>query len=92
MSTTEKSGTPLVTLAGLTVAAVGVSHFAKPALWESLTAQAFPRDTRKHVYTNGGIETALGLGLALPKTRKLAIIAGIGYVTYLGGAVARSAR
>lgn len=88
----EKTTSPLLTVAGLTLAGAGISHFVKPALWESLTVQAFPRDTRKHTYTNGGIETALGLGLAVPKTRRLAAIAGIGYVTYLGAALARNGR
>jgi hypothetical protein len=30
-------------------------------LWEPITKSAFPRNTRQHVYTNGGIETVLGL-------------------------------
>ena len=60
-------------LAGLGVAGYGLAHFARPQMFDSFTRQAFPRNTRQHIYINGGIETALGLGLAVPKTRKLAL-------------------
>ena len=52
-------------LAGLAVAGVGLAHFVSPQLFDSITRQAFPRDTRQHIYINGGIETAIGLGLAV---------------------------
>ena len=44
----------------------------------------------RHIYINGGIETALGLALAAPKTRRLAAVGAIGYVAYLAGNVARN--
>ena len=50
--------------AGLVIAGVGLSHFTSPQLFEGLTKSAFPRDTRQHIYINGGVETALGLGLS----------------------------
>lgn len=78
------------TLAGLGVAGVGLAHFARPELFESVTAQAFPRNTREFIYVNGGIETALGLGLAARKTRKLAILGTLGYLAYVAGNVARN--
>ncbi|AKS30733.1 hypothetical protein [Mycolicibacterium goodii] len=85
----EKNST-LAKLAGLGLAGVGVAHFAKPQLFESVTKPAFPRDTRKHVYTNGGIETALGLALSARKTRRLATVGTIGYLTYLAGNAVRN--
>ncbi len=80
----------MATFAGLALAGTGVAHFTSPQLFDDLTKQAFPRDTRKHVYIDGGIETALGLGLASRKTRSLAIVGLIGYGAYLAGNVARN--
>ena len=77
-------------LAGLAVAGVGVAHFVKPELFDDVTAQAFPRDTRKHLYIDGGMETAIGLGLAAQKTRKLAVVGLLGYGAYLAGNVVRN--
>jgi uncharacterized membrane protein len=77
-------------IAGLALAGTGLAHFARPQLFESITVAAFPRNTRQNIYLNGGIETALGLGLASPKTRKLAAVGAIGYVAYLAGNVARN--
>jgi uncharacterized membrane protein len=77
-------------LAGLAIAGAGVSHFTSPRLFEGITKSAFPRDTRKHVYTNGGIETALGLGFSARKTRPLAIVGLIGYGAYLAGNAVRN--
>lgn len=76
--------------AGLALAGVGVAHFTNPQLFDGMTKQAFPRDTRKHVCTDGGIETAIGLGFASRKTRPLAIIGLIGYGAYLAGNVVRN--
>ena len=78
------------TIAGLALAGTGLAHFARPELFESITAPAFPRNTRQSIYINGGIETALGLGLAAPKTRKLAVVGVLGYGAYLAGNVARN--
>ncbi len=77
-------------IAGLALAGTGLAHFARPQLFESITKSAFPRNTRQNIYINGGIETALGLGLAAPKTRPLAIVGAVGYVAYLAGNVARN--
>jgi uncharacterized membrane protein len=70
---------------GLALAGAGVSHFASPQLFEGITKSAFPRDTRRHILVNGGIETALGLGLAVRQTRPLAVVGLIGYGAYLAG-------
>lgn len=86
----EKKNSTLAKLAGLGLAGVGVAHFAKPQLFESITKPAFPRDTRKHIYTNGGIETALGLALSAPKTRRIGAVGAVGYLTYLAGNAVRN--
>lgn len=85
-----KENSRAIQLAGLALAGTGVAHFVRPELFESITQQAFPRNTLQNIYVNGGIETALGLGLAAPKTRRVAIVGVIGYVAYLAGNVARN--
>lgn len=78
------------TLIGLVLAAAGLSHFVKPELYAPITAPAFPNDTAKHIRINGSIETTLGLGLAVRKTRKLALLGVFGYIAYLGANAARN--
>lgn len=85
-----KDNSRIATLAGLGIAGVGIAHFVNPQLFDSITRQAFPRNTRQHIYIDGGIETAVGLGLAAPKTRKLAVLGLLGYGAYLAGNVARN--
>ena len=77
-------------VAGLVLAGAGLAHFVAPQLFEGLTKPAFPNDTRQHVYIDGGIETAVGLGLAARPTRKLAVIGLVGYLVYLAGNVIRN--
>jgi uncharacterized membrane protein len=77
---------------GLALAGVGVSHFTSPRLWEPISKPAFPHNTRRQIYTNGAIETALGLGFGTRQTRSLAIVGLIGYIAYLGGNAIRSAQ
>lgn len=81
---------PLARFAGLGMAGVGLAHFTSPQLFESITEPAFPRGTRQHIYTNGGIETALGLGLSARRTRPVAIVGLIGYLAYLAGNAVRN--
>ncbi len=78
------------TVAGAVLAATGLAHFARPQLFEPITAPVFPDDTRRHIYLNGGIETALGVGLAVPKTRKIAAAGALGYLGYLAVSAVRS--
>lgn len=73
----------LVGLAGLGMAGIGLAHFVKPDAFESITAQAFPENTQQHLYMDGAAETVLGLALAVPKTRKLAVLGLLGYGGYL---------
>jgi uncharacterized membrane protein len=85
-----KTNSRLAKFAGLAVAGVGLSHFTSPQLFDGITKSAFPRNTRQRVYIHGGVETALGLGLSSAKTRPLAAVGTIGYVTYLVGNAARN--
>jgi uncharacterized membrane protein len=77
---------------GLAIAGLGLAHFTSPRMWEPITKTAFPRNTRQHVYTNGGIETVLGLSLSSRQTRSLATVGLIGYLAYLGGNAIRQAQ
>ena len=86
----ERGNSRAAKLAGLALAGAGLAHFARPQLFDGITRQAFPRNSRQHLYINGGIETALGLGLSARKTRRLALVGGLGYVAYLAGNVARN--
>ena len=86
----SRKHSPAARLAGLAVAGIGLSHFTSPQLFDGITKQAFPRNSRQHRYINGGIETALGLGLSSAKTRPMAIVGTIGYVAYLAGNAARN--
>lgn len=63
----------------------GLSHFIAPQWFESMVASVFAGDIRKHIFINGCIETALGAGVAVGRTRPIAIAATIGYVAYLAG-------
>lgn len=77
-------------LAGIGLALVGLAHFIKPDLFRGMAATAFPEDVDKHIKVNGSIETALGVGLIVPQTRKVATIGAIGYVLYLAANVFRN--
>ncbi|CAM5664738.1 hypothetical protein MAUB1S_04944 [Mycolicibacterium aubagnense] len=77
-------------LAGIGFALTGLAHFVKPDLFKGITATAFPEDVNKHLKVNGSIETALGVGLIIPQTRKVATIGVAGYVLYLAANVARN--
>lgn len=81
---------PRISRVGAALAATGLSHFAKPQIFEKITAAAFPHDTRRHVYIDGAIETAIGLGLVAPPTRKLAFAGIAGYLAYLISGVVRN--
>jgi uncharacterized membrane protein len=77
---------------GLALAGAGLAHFTSPRLFEPATKTAFPRNTRQHIYTNGSIETLLGLSFASRQTRSLGVVGIIGYLAYLGGNAIRQYR
>lgn len=85
-----KQNSRAATVAGLVLAGTGLSHFVVPQVYEGVTKSAFPTNTRQHVYIDGAAETAIGLGIASPKTRKIAL-AGLGaYLLCMGVNVARN--
>ncbi|BBZ01022.1 membrane protein [Mycolicibacterium chitae] len=92
MSDASTKPAALPRIAGVVLAATGLAHFVRPQLFEPMSKPLFPRKTRQHIYTNGSIETALGLGLISRRTRKLALLGGAGYIGYLGLNAARSGR
>ncbi|MEO7007163.1 MAG: hypothetical protein ABI065_09030 [Terrimesophilobacter sp.] len=81
----EESRSRRAQLVGLGMSVAGLTHFLAPQLFEPMVAAVFADDARKHVFINGCIETALGAGVAVGRTRPLAIVATIGYVGYLAG-------
>lgn len=86
----QQKNSTVAKLAGLGLAGMGLAHFVRPQLFESITKPVFPRNTRRHLYTNGGIETALGLGLSARQTRPVAVVGTIGYLAYLAGNAVRN--
>ena len=76
--------------AGLALAGTGLAHFANPKMFEPITVASFPNNTRRHVYTNGGLETAIGLALAARRTSRLGLAGLAGYAAYLAGSTVRS--
>jgi uncharacterized membrane protein len=86
----SRKNSRLAKFSGLAIAGVGLAHFTSPQMFEPITKAAFPRNTRQHLYTNGGIETALGLGLSARQSRPLAVVGLIGYLAYLAGNVVRN--
>ncbi|MCZ0727568.1 membrane protein [Mycolicibacterium iranicum] len=85
-----KENSRAATVAGLALAGTGLSHFVVPQVYEGLTKSAFPTNTRQHIYIDGAIETAVGLGIASPKTRKLALGGLVAYGLYMAVNVARN--
>ncbi len=67
----------------------GPVPFRRAAGLRGLHQARVPDDTRTHVYIDGGIETAVGLGIAARKTRKFAVLGLVAYLLYLGGNVVR---
>ncbi len=86
----SKENSRAVAVAGLALAGTGLSHFVVPQVYEGLTKAAFPTNTRQYVYIDGAAETAIGLGIASPKTRRFALAGLVVYLLYLLGNVARN--
>jgi uncharacterized membrane protein len=76
----------LAKYAGLGLAAVGLSHFVAPKIYDGMTKLAYPDNTRTHVYIDGGIETVVGLAIAGRRTRKLGLA---GLLAYQGLLIAK---
>lgn len=86
----KDSSSKVPSVIGVALAGTGAAHFVRPELFEGITKAAFPKDTARYLKINGGLETALGLGLAVPTTRKLAVIGLLGYGGYLAVNVIRN--
>ncbi|MCV7014766.1 hypothetical protein [Mycolicibacterium madagascariense] len=86
----KESSSKVPSVLGVALAGTGAAHFVRPDLFEGVTKAAFPKDTARYLKINGGLETAIGLGLAVPKTRKLAVIGLLGYGAYLAVNVVRN--
>lgn len=69
---------------GLLVAGVGAAHFVAPEAFNDVTKVAFPHDTDEWVLRDGASEVVIGLAMAVPKTRKLGVLALLGYGGWLG--------
>jgi uncharacterized membrane protein len=69
---------------GFLVAATGVAHFVKPEAFAELTARAFPENTQDWVMRNGATEVGVGLAMMVKPTRKLGVVALLGYTAWLG--------
>ena len=89
MPTKRSGGSRAAKFAGLAVAAVGVAHFTSPSFSRHHQAGVSTRHSQASLH-NGGIETAIGLGLSSRKTRPLAIVGLIGYGAYLAGNAVRN--
>lgn len=92
MSDETQRSSPLARYIGLTLTVFGLAHFASPTVFDPLTSQAFPKRTRQHTYVDGGVETALGIGLLVRPTRRIAAAGLLGYLAYLGANVLRNNR
>ncbi|SOJ53965.1 hypothetical protein MSIMFB_01464 [Mycobacterium simulans] len=78
---------------GLVTSSIGLAHFAMPQRFEPLNVTlGFAGNTRRHVYINGAIETAIGLTMIHPATRRLTLVAGLGYTGYLAANFLRAKR
>ena len=69
---------------GFVIAATGAAHFVAPEAFAGITKAAFPEDTATWVLRNGATETAVGLAMMAPPTRKLGVAALAGYLGWLG--------
>ncbi|WP_375489930.1 hypothetical protein [uncultured Jatrophihabitans sp.] len=69
---------------GLLVAGVGAAHFVAPEAFTDVTKVAFPKDTDKWVLRDGASEVGIGLAMVLPPTRKLGVLALLGYAGWIG--------
>jgi uncharacterized membrane protein len=76
-----------IPLLGALIAATGAAHFAKPDTFEQLSMAAFPKDTKDWVARNGASEVAIGLAMIVKPTRKLGVLALLGYTGWLGSRV-----
>ncbi|MFB4306189.1 hypothetical protein [Actinomadura sp. GTD37] len=82
----------LLRTVGIALAATGAAHFAAPKAFEPISQLAFPQDTQTWIKRNGATELALGVALAVDKTRKAALVGTAVYAAWLGARTAYNRR
>ena len=90
MQDTTRYGSASHRYRALAVVAIGVAHFLWPRLFDPINELGFPDRPRRYTYINGAIETAIGVSMARPQTRRLSTIASTCYVVYLTGNITRA--
>ncbi|WP_231744605.1 DoxX-like family protein [Mycobacterium sp. GA-1199] len=65
------------------VSLTGAAHFVVPRLFDPVNRLGFPARARTFTYVNGGLETLMGLLMAIPRTRRLSTLVSACYVAYL---------
>ncbi|MEB4209557.1 hypothetical protein [Mycobacterium sp. 94-17] len=88
--TESNSRIDAVPIVGAGLATMGLAHLVRPAMFDSIVAPAFPRNTRRHIYVNGSIETLLGAGLVPRASRRIATVGLAGYVAYVAANAVRN--
>ncbi|WP_020099068.1 hypothetical protein [Mycobacterium sp. 360MFTsu5.1] len=68
--------------AGSALIVSGIAHLVWPQAFESVNRMAFADHIQRHVLINGTIEAGLGLLLLTARTRRAAVVATAGYLTY----------
>ncbi|NKZ06982.1 hypothetical protein [Actinomadura latina] len=82
----------LLRTAGIALAATGIAHFAAPKVFEPISQLAFPQDTETWIKRNGATELALGVALAVDRTRKAGLAGTAVYAAWLGARAAANRR
>lgn len=72
---------------GLSASLIGVAHFVAPRYFDPINRLGFPNHVRTFTYINGGMETALGLLTANPRSARLSAVLSTCYVAYLTTAI-----
>ncbi|WP_082948139.1 MULTISPECIES: hypothetical protein [unclassified Mycobacterium] len=75
---------------GLLGGLIGVAHFLVPWIFDPFNRLGFPHHARTFTYVNGAIETALGVLMLRPHTRRPTPILSVCYITYLTISILRT--
>jgi len=77
-------------LVGIMVGLIGAAHFLVPRVFDPVNRLGFPTRARTFTYVNGGVETLIGILMAVPRTRRLSSVVSTCYVAYLAIAILRA--
>ncbi len=75
---------------GLLGGLIGVAHFLVPRIFDPFNRLGFPNHARTFTYVNGAIETALGVLLLRPHTRRPVTVVSACSITYLTISILRT--